>query len=170
MLSWKLRKRQILPVNQNLSSVYFQLAKFQLVSCNLSLAMIWQMTYIHKLPKLCSATLKTRHFPFTGSFQLWKFIFELSIIESRSDIFPFAFSTSEPVMNFKICYWSKSEISYKIVESTYESRNRGDLVTASEYGEFFLVLRGSQTTYLPPRKFVVPDWLWNLQRLFRSER
>ena len=40
----------------NLSSVYFSLAKFQLVSCNLSLAMIWQMTYTHKLPKLCSAT------------------------------------------------------------------------------------------------------------------
>ena len=51
-------KRQILPVNQNLSLVYFPPAKFQLVSCNLSLAMIWQMTYTHKLPKLCSATLK----------------------------------------------------------------------------------------------------------------
>ena len=58
MLPWKLRKRQILPVNQNLSSVYFSLAKFQLVSCNLSLAMIWQMTYTHKLPKLSSATSK----------------------------------------------------------------------------------------------------------------
>ena len=58
MLPWKLRKRQILPVSQNLSSVYFSLAKFQLVSCNPSLAMIWQMTYTHKLPKLCSATLK----------------------------------------------------------------------------------------------------------------
>ena len=57
MLPWKLRKRHILPVNQNLSSVYFSLAKFQLVSCNLSLAMIWQMTYTHKLPKLYSATL-----------------------------------------------------------------------------------------------------------------
>ena len=51
MLPWKLRKRHILPVNQNLSSVYFSLAKFQLVSCNLSLAMIWQMTYTHKLLK-----------------------------------------------------------------------------------------------------------------------
>ena len=40
-------------------SVYFSLANFQLVSCNLSLAMIWQMTYTHKLPKLCSATLKS---------------------------------------------------------------------------------------------------------------
>ena len=30
------------------------------MSCNLSLAMIWQMTYTHKLPKLCSATLKER--------------------------------------------------------------------------------------------------------------
>ena len=57
MLPWNLRKRQILPVNQNLQSVHFSLAKFQLVSCNLSLAMIWQMTYTRKLPKLCSATL-----------------------------------------------------------------------------------------------------------------
>ena len=57
MLPWKLRKRHILPVNQNLSSVYFLLAKFQLVSCNLSRPMIWQMPYTHKLPKLCSATL-----------------------------------------------------------------------------------------------------------------
>ena len=38
--------------------MYFSLAKFQLVSCNLSLAMIWQIIYTHKLPKLCSATLK----------------------------------------------------------------------------------------------------------------
>ena len=45
MLPWKLPKRQILPVNQNFSSVYFSLAK------------ILQMTYTHKLPKLCSATL-----------------------------------------------------------------------------------------------------------------
>ena len=34
----------------------FSLPKFQLVSCNLSLAIIWQMSYTHKLPKLCSAT------------------------------------------------------------------------------------------------------------------
>ena len=58
MLPWKLRKRHILPVNQNLSTVYFLLVKFQLVSCNLSFAMIWQMTYTHKLPKLCSATVR----------------------------------------------------------------------------------------------------------------
>ena len=38
-------KTSTLPVNQNVSSVYFSLAKFQLVSCNLFLAMIWQMTY-----------------------------------------------------------------------------------------------------------------------------
>ena len=57
MLPWKLRKRQFLTVNQNLL-VYFSLAKFQPVSCNLSLAMIRQMTYTHKLRKLCSATLK----------------------------------------------------------------------------------------------------------------
>ena len=31
-------------------------------------------------------------------------------------------------------------------------------------GNFFLVLRGSQTNHLPPRKFVAP------QRLFRSAR
>ena len=58
MLPWKLGKRHILHVNQNLSLVYFLLAKFQLVSCNLSLALIWQMTYTHKLPKLCSVALK----------------------------------------------------------------------------------------------------------------
>ena len=55
------KKRHILPVNQNLSSVYFSLAKFQLLSCNLKLAMIWQMTYTHKLPELCSATLSEDH-------------------------------------------------------------------------------------------------------------
>ena len=57
MLPRKLRKRQILSVNQNLSTVYFSLAKFQPVSWNLYLATIWQMTYTHKLPKLCKATL-----------------------------------------------------------------------------------------------------------------
>ena len=57
MLPWKQRKWQILPVTQNLSSIYFPLAKFQLVSSNPSLAIIWQMTYTQKLPKLCSATL-----------------------------------------------------------------------------------------------------------------
>ena len=45
-------KMSNLPVNQNLSSVYFSLAKFKLVSSNLSLAMIWQMTYTNKPPKL----------------------------------------------------------------------------------------------------------------------
>ena len=50
-------KRQILPVSHNLSSVYLSFAKIQLVSCNLSLAMTWQMTCTHKLPKQCSATL-----------------------------------------------------------------------------------------------------------------
>ena len=54
MLLWKLRKCQISPFNQNLSSVYFSYAKFQLVSCDPSLAIIWQMTYTHKLPKLFS--------------------------------------------------------------------------------------------------------------------
>ena len=32
MLPWKLRKRQILPVSQNLSLVYFSPAKFRLAS------------------------------------------------------------------------------------------------------------------------------------------
>ena len=50
MLPWKLRKCQILLVNQNLSSVFYSLAKFQLVSYNLSLAVIWQMTYISQPP------------------------------------------------------------------------------------------------------------------------
>ena len=38
-------KTSNLPIDQNLSSVYFSLSKFQLVSFKLSLAMIWQMTY-----------------------------------------------------------------------------------------------------------------------------
>ena len=58
MLPWKPRKRQILPVSQNLSLVYFSPAKFRLVSSNLSLAIVWQMTHTQKLPKLCSATFK----------------------------------------------------------------------------------------------------------------
>ena len=37
-------------------SIFFT-CQVQLMSCNLSLAMIWQMTYTHKLPKLCSASL-----------------------------------------------------------------------------------------------------------------
>ena len=36
---------RILNNEKNLLSVYFSLAKFQLVRCNLSLAMIWQMTH-----------------------------------------------------------------------------------------------------------------------------
>ena len=50
---------------QNLSSVYFSRAKFQLVSYNFSLAMIWQITYTHKLPKPCSATLSHVEFSCT---------------------------------------------------------------------------------------------------------
>ena len=67
MLPWKLRKRQILTFKQNLSSVYFSLAKFQFVNCNLSFAMIWQMTYTHKLPTLCPCTATLRgSLPKTG--------------------------------------------------------------------------------------------------------
>ena len=50
---------------QNLSSVYFSRAKFQLVSYNFSFAMIWQITYTHKLPKPCSATLSHVEFSCT---------------------------------------------------------------------------------------------------------
>ena len=39
----------------------------QLVSCNPSLAMNWQMTYIHKLLKLCSATLMAHSFSKSGT-------------------------------------------------------------------------------------------------------
>ena len=73
MLPWKLRKRQFLDVNQNLSSVYFSFAKFQLVSCNLSLAMIWQMTYTHKLPKLCSTTLNGTRLQIPPFPQRWNY-------------------------------------------------------------------------------------------------
>ena len=67
MLPWKLRKRQILTFKQNLSSVYFSLAKFQFVNCNLSFAMIWQMRYTHKLPTLCPCTATLRgSLPKTG--------------------------------------------------------------------------------------------------------
>ena len=61
MSPWKQQKWQILPVSQNLSSIYIPLAKFQLVSSNPSLAIIWQMIYTQKLPKLCSATLIWPH-------------------------------------------------------------------------------------------------------------
>ena len=39
----------------NLSSVYFSLAEFQLVSCNLPRAMVWQITY-RKIPKISPGT------------------------------------------------------------------------------------------------------------------
>ena len=78
MLPWKLRKRQFLSVNQNLLSVHFSLAKFQLVSRNLSLAMIWQMTCNHKLPKLCSATLIWLAFVHI-EFLFWCFVFTCTV-------------------------------------------------------------------------------------------
>ena len=91
MLQWKLRKRHILPVSQNLSSVYFSLAKFQLVSCNLSLAIIWQMTYAHKLPKLCSATLM---------FSTWsKFSWWMSHLEGFPPAFPRQHLTTSTVFS-----------------------------------------------------------------------
>ena len=57
MLPWKLRKRQILPVNQNLSSVYFSLAKFYSSWAATFLLPSFGKWHTHKLPKLCSATL-----------------------------------------------------------------------------------------------------------------
>ena len=57
---WKLGKGHILPVNQNLSTVYFSLAKFQLVSCNLPLAMTWQMTYNSQTAKTVFSHLNRR--------------------------------------------------------------------------------------------------------------
>ena len=85
MLPWKLRKCQILPVSQNLSSVYFSPAKFQLVSCNLFLATIWQMTYTHKLPKLCSATLTNQTHEHLYSFdKLIKSLYFCSFVVSET--------------------------------------------------------------------------------------
>ena len=81
MLPWKLRKRQILPVNQNLSSVYFSPAKFQLVSCSLSLATIWQMRYTHKLPKLCSATLNVNIMSIYFEFKIYIYQLRFSLFQ-----------------------------------------------------------------------------------------
>ena len=81
MLPWKLRKRHILPVNQNLSSVYFSSAKFQLVSCNLSLATIWQMRYTHKLPKLCSATLNVNIMSIYFEFKIYIYQLRFSLFQ-----------------------------------------------------------------------------------------
>ena len=54
MLSWKL--------NQNLSSVYFLLAKFQPVSYNLSLPMIWQTDIYSQTAKTVFSHLKESSF------------------------------------------------------------------------------------------------------------
>ena len=81
MLPWKLRKRHILPVNQNLSSVYFSPAKFQLVSYNLSLATIWQMRYTHKLPKLCSATLNVNIMSIYFEFKIYIYQLRFSLFQ-----------------------------------------------------------------------------------------
>ena len=92
MLPRKLRKRPFLSVNQNLSSVHFSLAKFQLVSSSLSLAMIWQMTYNHKLPKLCSATLILLEEKSFGSFDFFNWPLEGHVTlyqqNASSKIFP----------------------------------------------------------------------------------
>ena len=55
--NFKMEVKQTDFVTHLIITVYFLLAKFQLVSSNLSVAIIWQMTYTQKLPKLCSATL-----------------------------------------------------------------------------------------------------------------
>ena len=122
MLPWKLRKRHILPNSQNLSSVYFSVAKFQLVSCILSHAMIWQMTYTHKLPKLSSATLRkgvierrtsTRS---EGFFSLWIYLdankFSLSsVLTPKETIWPKTWTKLPPskvkrllMVDLRFCY------------------------------------------------------------------
>ena len=62
MLPWKLRKRQILYVNQNLSSVISIFFTCQVSACELQPFSCHDlaMTYTHKLPKLCKATLRPR--------------------------------------------------------------------------------------------------------------
>ena len=52
-------------------------------------AFLYYLTYSVAPLRLLCYGLKTRDFPLTGSFQLWKFILELSIIESRCDILNF---------------------------------------------------------------------------------
>ena len=119
MLPWKLRKRQILPVSQNLSLVCFSLAKFQLVSCNLSLAIIWQMTYTQKLPKLCSPTLKGR--------QIKKLKVSIVCYKARG-----------PTV---ISYWSKNEscVLYRSYPGQLRSFKRpGYLEVRPEKSRFFL--------------------------------
>ena len=111
MLPWKLRKRQILPINQNLLSVYFSLAKFQLVSCNVSLAMIWQMTYTHKLPKLCSATLMWGIGPF------WDAVRAVNIKQATRWVSDKAYNILGPV-NSCLVYALSTDISVR--ESTFD--------------------------------------------------
>ena len=105
MLPWKLRKCHILPVNQNLSSMYFSLAKFQLVSCNLSLAMIWQIIYTHKLPRLCSATLRRRSTRMTNYQRAWTIVILAGKRNSRPWSFYYEFS--ENVVVAKTSYQVK---------------------------------------------------------------
>ena len=71
---------------------------------------LYYLTYSFAPSRLLCYGLKTRDFPLTGSFQLWKFIFELSIIEFQCDIFPFVLLNLWASYEvFKIRYWSKME-------------------------------------------------------------
>ena len=69
----------MLPVNQNPLSVYFSLANFQLMSCNLALAMIWQMTYTYKLPKPYSFTCTLN--------RIFCIIYSISIMECNTSMY-----------------------------------------------------------------------------------
>ena len=80
MLPWKLRKRQILPVNQHFSSTYFSLAKFQLVSSNLPPAMTWQMTYNSQTAKTVFSHLNRRLSASAIRLSKWKKFQHLIII------------------------------------------------------------------------------------------
>ena len=102
MLPWKLQKFQILPINQNFSSGYFSLAKFQFVSCNLSRAMIWQMTYTHKLPKLCSAILTGTFLPLSLWYLLFLWISNV-LLDNLSTAPVFSCNQMNNLKTFTVC-------------------------------------------------------------------
>ena len=162
MLPWKLRKCQILPVNQNLSSVYFSYAKFQLVSCDPSLAIIWQTTYTHKLPKLCSATLSpwtkplyqstlTRYYLFSGkNFRITPYInYAFCVINYAS-----------PLLSFKTMANSPEYCIYTLVINTYCVNKRGfqflSFFSSFSTPLFLFFPSHSPTTLSSPPGFLFP--------------
>ena len=65
--------------------------------------------------------------------------------------------------------WERLACSYILFFYLLRSSS-ADLLPASEYLEFFLVVRGTHTIHFPPRKFVAPALLWSPQRRFRWTR